>query len=80
MEQRAIVELVSLTTEPLAEPVPEDGNFEVRVRVEREANMDLVRPLDPSFAKWEERPDDEQRARLLLQTIRSQLAIGLGDL
>ncbi len=55
------------------------GSFEVRVRVEREVNMDIVRPLDPSYAKWEGRPDDEERERLILQTIRSQLWVGLGS-
>ena len=58
-------------------PLPA-GQFETRVRVEVERNMDIVRPLDLQFAKWEPAPDDRETAELLLQTVRSQLAVGLG--
>ena len=49
------------------------GVYDVQVRVEREKNMDVVRPLDASYAKWEPAADDARAARILLQTIRSYL-------
>lgn len=55
-----------------------EGLYEAAVRVEFETNEDLVRPLDLSYADWKSGPDNDAGARLLLQTIRSQLAIGLG--
>jgi hypothetical protein len=49
------------------------GLYDVKVRVERELNMDIVRPLDPSYAEWEPASDDVRSARVLLQTIRSYM-------
>jgi len=50
------------------------GKLEIRVRVEREINANLAKPLDPSLAKWEGDADNEQRSQILLQTILSTLA------
>ncbi len=47
------------------------GRWKVRVRVKREVNMDIVRPLDLQFAKWESAADAEERALVLLQRMRS---------
>ncbi len=47
------------------------GRYKVRVRVEQEVNMDIVRPLDLTYAKWEEAPDDPQAAAVILQRVRS---------
>ncbi len=49
----------------------EDGDYGVDVRVEREVNMDLVRPLDLSYAEWEPAPDNQEQAQILLQRIRA---------
>lgn len=51
--------------------VREDGVYGVRLRVEHEQNMDLVRPLDLSYAEWRESPDNEVEAKLLLLRIKS---------
>jgi len=67
--ERAIVQI-----EPLGE-----GRFEVVVRVERELNMDIARPLDLSYADWKPDADDEDAALLILQSIRSQLSLGSPD-
>ncbi len=47
------------------------GRYKVRVRVEQQVNMDIVRPLDLTYAKWEEGPDDPQAAAVILQRVRS---------
>lgn len=49
------------------------GRYRVEVRVEKEVNEDLARPLDPSYAQWEPAADDLERADVLLQRIRSYL-------
>ncbi|MCK6448677.1 MAG: hypothetical protein L6Q99_19970 [Planctomycetes bacterium] len=49
------------------------GRYRVDVRVEKELNQDLARPLDPSYAQWEPTADDAERAQVLLQRIRSYL-------
>jgi hypothetical protein len=53
------------------------GDYQVKVRVQRETNMDIVRPLDPSYADWEPSQDDARAARILLQTVRSYLGTEL---
>ncbi len=50
-----------------------EGAYDVRVRVERESNEDIVRPVDPSFAVWEPAPDGVGLARRIMQFIRSAL-------
>ncbi len=51
----------------------EPGRWKVRARVQRENNMALVAPLDPSRAEWKEAPDDERMAAVLLQHIQARL-------
>lgn len=50
-----------------------EGRWTVEVRVERDRNDDISHPLDLSYAEWEPEPDDNERARLVLQYIRSLL-------
>lgn len=49
------------------------GEYDLSVRVMRETNEALARPLDLSYARWKPAPDDTARARILLQHIRSYL-------
>lgn len=56
------------------EYTPVEGkSYTVRVRVERERNEDIVRPLDLSYAKWEPDPDDERRANMVLGYVQTML-------
>jgi hypothetical protein len=48
----------------------------VEVRVRREKNDDLARPLDISYAQWKPEPDNQERAQVVLQYIRSMLDTG----
>lgn len=50
-----------------------EGRWHLEVRVERDRNDDISHPLDISYAQWEPDPDDEERARLVAQYIRSLL-------
>ena len=47
--------------------------YEVAIRVRHEKNDDLVRPLDITYAQWVQMPDDVDRARTVMQHIRSLL-------
>ncbi len=47
--------------------------YRIDVRVQRQVNNDIARPLDLSYADWKDAPDDTQEALLLLQLIRSQV-------
>lgn len=47
--------------------------YTVGVRVQKEKNDDILRPLDLSYAKWLPEPDDTDRARVVLQHIKSLL-------
>ena len=51
-----------------------EGHWNLRVRVEREINNDISHPLDMSYAEWDPDPDNEDRAKLVTQYIRSMLA------
>lgn len=51
----------------------EPGMLLLSVRVEREINENLAKPLDPQYAKWTEGPDNPERARILLQYMHSLL-------
>jgi hypothetical protein len=51
--------------------------YRLQVRVERENNMDAVRPMDLSYADWKEAPDNTDAALVLVQRIRSWIAPGL---
>jgi hypothetical protein len=55
------------------EPVGERaaGRFRVEVRVKKQTNENLARPLDPTYAEWEWAADDREQAKILLQHIRS---------
>jgi hypothetical protein len=48
----------------------EGGVWNVGVRVEKETNEELSRPLEPEFAQWKPAPDDESAAARVLGTIR----------
>ncbi|MBK7643618.1 MAG: hypothetical protein IPJ19_11335 [Planctomycetes bacterium] len=50
------------------------GRWRLDVRVERDRNDDISHPLDMTYAQWEPDPDDEERARLVTQYIRSLLS------
>lgn len=63
------------------ETVPEGKHigmpgWDVSVRVMRQVNMAIVKPLDPSMAKWEWRPDDPVEAAILLRHILSDFPAG----
>ena len=47
--------------------------FRVKVRIERENNMNITRPIDPSFAEWEAAGLDEATANVLIQRIKGRL-------
>lgn len=51
-----------------------EGHWQLKVRIEREINNDITHPLDISYADWQPDPDDEDRAKLVTQYIRSMLA------
>ena len=52
------------------------GHFGVDVRVRRDRNEDLVRPMDLTYADWEPDPDNTERARVILHFIQSLLSSG----
>ena len=54
----------------------EVGKLKLEVRVEREVNKNLARPLDPQYADWESGPDSVERAQFLLQLIKVSLRSG----
>jgi hypothetical protein len=53
---------------PLASP-----RFLVRVRVERQVNRALVKPLDLRYAEWDALEDDEGESAIIVQHIRTYL-------
>jgi hypothetical protein len=53
------------------------GRFRVDVRVKRQTNEDLVRPMDLTYAKWEDAADNKDRAQVLLQRIKSRMGTDL---
>jgi hypothetical protein len=65
-------EQVQVKTERL-----EPGRFKLFVRVSKESNEDLTAPTDPSRAKWKKAPSDPERARILIQRIKSLLGTEL---
>lgn len=50
------------------------GQWRVEVRVEREDNMDIKRPMDPSYAEWKPAPDNAEAAELILERVRAFLS------
>lgn len=51
----------------------QEGRWNGRVRVHRQRNENLSKPLDISYAEWEDEADDADRARLLFNTVRALL-------
>ena len=47
--------------------------YEASIRVQREKNDDILRPLDLTYAKWIPAEDNQDRARHVLQHVRSLL-------
>ena len=47
--------------------------YKVAIRVRHEKNDDILQPLNLSYAKWIPEGDDADRARIVLQHIRSLL-------
>lgn len=50
-----------------------EGRYDVGVRVRRERNDAMDNPLDAARAEWVEEPDNIERARIVLQFLRSFL-------
>ncbi len=49
------------------------SEYQVDVRVRREKNDDIVKPLDITYAEWEPEPDNPEHAQIVLQYIKSML-------
>lgn len=49
------------------------GKLVIGVRVEQEINENLARPLDPQYAEWTASDDNPERAKVVLQYLRSML-------
>lgn len=49
------------------------ARFRIHVSIERENNMNLSRPIDPSYAEWESAGQDEATAIVLIQRIKGRL-------
>jgi hypothetical protein len=47
--------------------------YQLRVRVERQTNEDIMHPLDLSYAEWEPAPDNEPRAKLVVGQVKAFL-------
>jgi hypothetical protein len=45
--------------------------YKVSVRIEHQLNMDVSRPLDARYAKWESGQDDVDQAGVILQRIKA---------
>ncbi len=48
--------------------------YQMRVRVERQTNEDIMHPLDLSYADWTPAPDNDTRAQLVLAQVRAFLS------
>ncbi len=55
------------------EPGDKYESFDVRIRVEKDKNMSLVRQLEPAYAKWEPDDDDEVAAKTIMQRLVGSL-------
>lgn len=47
--------------------------YKIGVRVERDRNMDIIRPLDLTYADWEAQTDNDERARVVLRYVKALL-------
>jgi len=63
---RLMADVRFVPTEPSAGGTPA---WDVDVRVKKQVNMSLVKPLDPQYSEWEWRDDDEWEAAILLHHI-----------
>ncbi len=54
-----------------------EGRYSLRVRVRRERNMDIISPLDATYADWQAEADNTLAARRILQLMLSLLDEGL---
>jgi hypothetical protein len=50
------------------------GRVELSVRVEKQINKNIAKPLDAEYADWHAAEDNVPRARVILQQIQSRLA------
>jgi hypothetical protein len=55
---------------------PEKQRYQVDVRVARETNEDIARPMDLSYAQWESAADNVELARIVLRFIQGLLSTG----
>ena len=53
------------------------GRWRLEARVRKQVNVSLVKPTDASYAEWSWVPDDDDRARLILQQVRASLGTEL---
>jgi len=63
--------LAGYRSKGIVEVVDGDQGYRVRVRVRKQGNSDVWRPLDLRYAEWQEAPDDAVRAdrvRWLIET------------
>jgi len=49
------------------------GKLVLGIRIEQQTNENLSKPLDPEYAEWVEAADNTDRAKVLLQYVRSML-------
>jgi hypothetical protein len=47
--------------------------YQIRARVERETNEDIMHPLDLSYADWTPAPDNDTRAQLVVAQVKAFL-------
>jgi hypothetical protein len=51
------------------------GRMVLMVRVAQEINDNVAKPLDLEYAEWVPGPDNQERARVMLQYMRSMLGV-----
>jgi hypothetical protein len=66
---RLMADIRFMRAEPAADGTPA---WDVDVRVKKQVNMALVKPLDPQYAEWEWSDDDEWEAAILLRHILAE--------
>jgi hypothetical protein len=60
----------------IVEVVEEEKGYRIRVRVRKQGNHDVWRPLDFRYAEWQEAPDDGVRAERVRWLIETELQTG----
>ena len=53
------------------------GRYKASIRVRHDKNDDIIHPLDLTYAKWIPEPDNDERARMVLQHVQSLLGPGV---